>query len=43
MEEDLGDSEMLQISKIKCNGCGSCVDVCPQQAVTIHDGVAVIN
>jgi NAD-dependent dihydropyrimidine dehydrogenase PreA subunit len=43
MEEDLGGNEMLQINQVKCNGCGYCVDICPQQAVTIHDGVAAIN
>ena len=34
---------MLKIDSTKCNGCGSCVEVCPQQAIAIHDDTAVIN
>jgi NAD-dependent dihydropyrimidine dehydrogenase PreA subunit len=34
---------MFKIDSTKCNGCGSCVEVCPQQAIVIHDGAAVIN
>lgn len=34
---------MVHIDSIKCNGCGNCVDVCPQQAITIDNDVAVVN
>jgi NAD-dependent dihydropyrimidine dehydrogenase PreA subunit len=34
---------MVHIDISKCNGCGSCVSVCPQQAITIDDDVAVVN
>ena len=27
----------------KCTGCGSCVDVCPVEAVSLNDDVAVID
>ncbi|NLB79404.1 MAG: 4Fe-4S binding protein [Clostridiaceae bacterium] len=26
----------------KCSGCGSCVDVCPVEAITVND-VAVVD
>jgi NAD-dependent dihydropyrimidine dehydrogenase PreA subunit len=34
---------MFQIDSTKCNGCGYCVDVCPQQAITIHGDIATVN
>ena len=34
---------MVSVDNTKCNGCGSCVDVCPQQAITMHDHLAMIN
>ena len=34
---------MVSIDNAKCTGCGSCVDVCPEQAITIHDDLAMIN
>lgn len=34
---------MVGIDSIKCTGCGNCVDVCPQQAITIDSNVAVVN
>jgi len=34
---------MVHIDSTKCTGCGNCVDVCPQQAITIGDDVAVVN
>jgi NAD-dependent dihydropyrimidine dehydrogenase PreA subunit len=34
---------MFQIDSNKCNGCGYCVDACPQQAITIQDNLALIN
>jgi len=33
----------LKIDSNKCNGCGSCVDACPEQAITISDNLAMIN
>lgn len=27
----------------RCTGCGECVEVCPNKAVAIRDGVAVID
>ncbi|MDY7010120.1 MAG: 4Fe-4S binding protein [Planctomycetota bacterium] len=27
----------------KCTGCGSCVDVCPVEAISLNDGKAVID
>jgi NAD-dependent dihydropyrimidine dehydrogenase PreA subunit len=44
MEEDTGDNiRMFKIDSTKCNACGSCIEVCRQQAIAIHDGAAVIN
>jgi NAD-dependent dihydropyrimidine dehydrogenase PreA subunit len=34
---------MIDIDSNKCNGCGNCVEVCPQGAITIDDDVAVVN
>jgi len=34
---------MVSVDNAKCTGCGSCVDVCPQQAITMHDDLAMIN
>jgi NAD-dependent dihydropyrimidine dehydrogenase PreA subunit len=34
---------MIDIDSIKCTGCGNCVDVCPQQAITIDNDIAVVN
>jgi NAD-dependent dihydropyrimidine dehydrogenase PreA subunit len=34
---------MVHIDNVKCTGCGYCVDICPQQAIAIDSGVAVIN
>ena len=27
----------------KCTGCGSCVDVCPNEAISLEDDVAKVN
>jgi len=34
---------MLDIDSVKCNGCGICVDVCPEQAIVIRNSLAAIN
>ncbi|MFC1957805.1 4Fe-4S binding protein [Chloroflexota bacterium] len=28
---------MVSVDNAKYTGCGSCVDVCPEQAITMHD------
>jgi len=33
----------LEIDSDKCTGCGDCVNVCPEHAITIHDDLAMIN
>lgn len=30
------------VDKVKCTACGSCVEVCPVEAITLEE-VAVIN
>jgi Fe-S-cluster-containing hydrogenase component 2 len=32
-----------QIDKSKCTGCGSCVEVCPVEAVAVNDGMAAVD
>jgi len=32
-----------KVDKEKCNGCGTCKDVCPVTAITIANNKAVIN
>ena len=34
---------MINISKNKCVGCGTCIEICPKKAITLNDGVAIIN
>ena len=34
---------MFYIDSSKCNGCGMCVDTCPQRAITIYNDLAVID
>jgi len=31
------------VDKEKCKGCGKCVDVCPVEAITIENKIAVIS
>jgi NAD-dependent dihydropyrimidine dehydrogenase PreA subunit len=31
------------VDSTRCNGCGACLDACPQQAITIQNGLAVID
>jgi len=32
-----------KVDKKKCTGCGTCVDICPVQAIKIDKKIAVIN
>ena len=34
---------MFLIDSARCTGCGACLDVCPQGAITVRDGKADIN
>ncbi|MBN2455273.1 MAG: 4Fe-4S binding protein [Sedimentisphaerales bacterium] len=34
---------MINVSKSKCVGCGLCVDVCPQEAISVSKGIAQIE
>ncbi len=34
---------MIVIDKDKCNGCGNCIEVCPQGAIDLSVGTAQIN
>ncbi len=31
------------VEKAKCDGCESCVDACPVEAIAMVDGIAVVN
>jgi len=33
----------VQVESDRCEGCGSCVDVCPENALEIINGKVVIN
>ena len=35
--------QMPTVNIEKCNGCGSCEDVCPVEAIEIENGKAVIG
>lgn len=32
-----------RIDKTKCTGCGSCVEACSLDAITVDDGVAIAD
>lgn len=34
---------MYEVNTDKCTGCGSCVDVCPTEAIEVRNGKAVID
>jgi NAD-dependent dihydropyrimidine dehydrogenase PreA subunit len=34
---------MLHINSAKCTGCGTCLEFCPQGAISLRDGKAEIN
>jgi Fe-S-cluster-containing hydrogenase component 2 len=33
----------MVVNNDKCIGCGTCVDICPVNAISLQDGKAVIN
>jgi ferredoxin len=33
----------MLVNNDKCIGCGTCVDICPVNAISLQDGKAVIN
>lgn len=33
----------IQIDKDKCTGCGTCVEVCSLDAITLKDGIAEVD
>jgi len=33
----------VTISKVKCNGCGACVNICPVNAVKIEQKKAIVS
>jgi len=33
----------VKVDKKKCNGCGTCQDICPVGAIKIEDNKAVIS
>ncbi|OGX17902.1 MAG: ferredoxin [Omnitrophica WOR_2 bacterium RBG_13_44_8b] len=33
----------VSINKVKCDGCGSCMDICPVNAIKIEQKKAVVN
>jgi len=34
---------MYKVDATKCTGCGSCVEVCPSEAIKVVDGKAQID
>ena len=32
-----------KVDSEKCTGCGSCVDECPSEAISMADGCAVVD
>jgi len=40
---DIGVAMAVKVDKNKCNGCGDCKDICPDNAIKIENNKAVIN
>jgi len=34
---------MIRIDSIRCTGCGGCIDVCSQHAISFHNDLVIIN
>ena len=34
---------MVEVNKEECTGCGTCVDACPVEAISLVDGIAHID
>ena len=34
---------MIKIDKEKCTGCGGCIDLCPQIAISMINDVVTVN
>lgn len=37
------ESAIFSVDKTQCNGCAVCIDACPQNAIELIDGKAVID
>jgi NAD-dependent dihydropyrimidine dehydrogenase PreA subunit len=33
---------MIVVDEEKCDGCGSCVEVCPNEVLEVQDGISVV-
>lgn len=34
--------KMIVVDEEKCDGCGSCVEVCPNEVLEVQDGISVV-
>lgn len=34
---------VAKVNKDECTGCGTCVDECPSEAISIQDDIAVVD
>lgn len=34
---------MYKVNESKCDGCGTCAEVCPLEAISLQDGKATID